>query len=96
MVEEGDIADVAAAWTGQFPDAGSAPRAPELLELEKTGWRSGVIGQPEAVARRVRIPIRRPGPACRIPRRPVVPPLSRPTGVGKTELAKALPAALVR
>jgi ATP-dependent Clp protease ATP-binding subunit ClpA len=93
QVEEGDIADVVARWTGIPVQRLMAGERQKLLELEaRLGER--VIGQPEAVAA-VAAAIRRARAGMKDPRRPVGSFLFLgPTGVGKTELAKALAAAL--
>jgi ATP-dependent Clp protease ATP-binding subunit ClpA len=93
QVEEGDIADVVARWTGIPVQRLLAGERQKLLELEaRLGER--VIGQPEAVAA-VAAAIRRARAGMQSPTRPVGSfLLLGPTGVGKTELAKALAAAL--
>ena len=93
QVEEGDIADVVARWTGIPVQRLMAGERQKLLELEaRLGER--VIGQAEAVAA-VAAAIRRARAGMKDPRRPVGSFLFLgPTGVGKTELAKALAASL--
>ncbi len=93
QVEEGDIADVVARWTGIPVQRLLAGERQKLLELElRLGER--VVGQPEAVAA-VAASIRRSRAGMQAPTRPVGSFLFLgPTGVGKTELAKALAAAL--
>jgi ATP-dependent Clp protease ATP-binding subunit ClpA len=93
QVEEGDIADVVARWTGIPVQRLLAGERQKLLELEqRLGER--VIGQPEPVAA-VAAAIRRARAGMQAPTRPVGSFLFLgPTGVGKTELAKALAAAL--
>jgi ATP-dependent Clp protease ATP-binding subunit ClpA len=93
QVEEGDIADVVARWTGIPTQRLLAGERRKLLELEqRLGER--VIGQPEGVAA-VAASIRRARAGMQAPTRPVGSFLFLgPTGVGKTELAKALAAAL--
>ncbi|WP_216906668.1 AAA family ATPase [Synechococcus sp. CCY 0621] len=93
QVEEGDIADVVARSTGIPVQQLLAGERQKLLELEqRLGER--VIGQPEAVAA-VAASIRRSRAGMQAPTRPVGSFLFLgPTGVGKTELAKALAAAL--
>jgi ATP-dependent Clp protease ATP-binding subunit ClpA len=93
QVEEGDIADVVARWTGIPMQRLLAGERQKLLELEhRLGER--VIGQSEPVAA-VAAAIRRARAGMQDPRRPVGSFLFLgPTGVGKTELAKALAAAL--
>ncbi|MFM8277311.1 MAG: ATP-dependent Clp protease ATP-binding subunit [Cyanobium sp.] len=93
QVEEGDIADVVARSTGIPVQRLLAGERQKLLELEgRLGER--VIGQPEAVAA-VAAAIRRARAGMQAPTRPVGSFLFLgPTGVGKTELAKALAASL--
>ncbi|MFM8259614.1 MAG: ATP-dependent Clp protease ATP-binding subunit [Vulcanococcus sp.] len=93
QVEEGDIADVVARSTGIPVQRLLAGERQKLLDLEaRLGQR--VIGQPEPVAA-VAAAIRRARAGMKDPRRPVGSFLFLgPTGVGKTELAKALAAAL--
>ncbi|MCP9808158.1 AAA family ATPase [Cyanobium sp. HWJ4-Hawea] len=93
QVEARDIADVVARWTGIPVQSLLAGERQKLLELEaKLGER--VIGQPEAVTA-VAAAIRRARAGMQSARRPVGSFLFLgPTGVGKTELAKTLAAAL--
>ena len=93
QVEPGDIADVVARWTGIPVQRLLAGERQKLLDLEqRLGQR--VIGQPEAVAA-VAAAIRRARAGMQAPTRPVGSFLFLgPTGVGKTELAKALAASL--
>ncbi len=93
QVQPGDIADVVARATGIPVQRLLAGERQKLLELEaRLGER--VIGQPEAVAA-VAAAIRRARAGMQAPTRPVGSFLFLgPTGVGKTELAKALAAAL--
>ena len=93
QVEDGDIADVVARWTGIPVQRLLAGERQKLLDLElRLGER--VIGQPEAVGA-VAAAIRRARAGMQAPTRPVGSFLFLgPTGVGKTELAKALAAAL--
>jgi len=93
QVEEGDIADVVARSTGIPIQRLLAGERQKLLELEeRLGER--VIGQPEAVAA-VAAAIRRARAGMQAPTRPVGSFLFLgPTGVGKTELAKALAGSL--
>jgi ATP-dependent Clp protease ATP-binding subunit ClpA len=93
QVEEGDIADVVARWTGIPVQRLLAGERQKLLELE-AGLGERVVGQPEAVAA-VAAAIRRARAGMQSPTRPVGSFLFLgPTGVGKTELAKALAASL--
>ncbi|MEB3321643.1 MAG: AAA family ATPase, partial [Synechococcaceae cyanobacterium] len=93
QVEEADIADVVAGSTGIPVQRLRAGERQTLLALEsRLGER--VIGQPEAVAA-VAAAIRRARAGMQAPTRPVGSFLFLgPTGVGKTELAKALAASL--
>ncbi|MFN9644341.1 MAG: ATP-dependent Clp protease ATP-binding subunit [Cyanobacteriota bacterium] len=93
QVEESDIADVVARSTGIPVRRLLAGERQKLLELEaRLGER--VVGQPEAVAA-VAAAIRRARAGMKAPGRPVGSFLFLgPTGVGKTELAKALAANL--
>ena len=93
QVEAEDIADVVARWTGIPVQRLLAAERQKLLDLEAhLGER--VIGQPEAV-QAVAAAIRRARAGMKDPRRPVGSFLFLgPTGVGKTELAKALAATL--
>ena len=93
QVEAGDIADVVARWTGIPVQRLLAGERQKLLDLEAR-LAERVIGQPEAVAA-VAAAIRRARAGMQSPRRPVGSFLFLgPTGVGKTELAKALAAFL--
>ena len=93
QVEEGDIADVVARWTGIPVQQLLAGERQKLLELEQR-LAERVIGQREPVAA-VAAAIRRARAGMKDPRRPVGSFLFLgPTGVGKTELAKALAASL--
>ena len=93
QVDPGDIADVVARWTGIPVQRLLAGERQKLLELEQRLGRR-VIGQGEPVAA-VAAAIRRARAGMQAPTRPVGSFLFLgPTGVGKTELAKALAAAL--
>jgi ATP-dependent Clp protease ATP-binding subunit ClpA len=93
QVEEGDIADVVARWTGVPVQRLLAGERQKLLDLERR-LAERVIGQPEAVAA-VAAAIRRARAGMQAPTRPVGSFLFLgPSGVGKTELAKALAASL--
>ena len=89
QVEAEDIADVVARWTGIPIQRLLAGERQKLLELDqRLGER--VIGQFDAVGA-VAAAIRRARAGMKDPRRPVGSFLFLgPTGVGKTELAKAL------
>ena len=93
QVEAGDIADLVARWTGIPVQRLLAGERRKLLALEDhLGER--VIGQAEAVTA-VAAAIRRARAGMKDPRRPVGSFLFLgPTGVGKTELAKALASSL--
>ena len=93
QVEAADIADVVARWTGIPIQRLLAGERQKLLELDQR-LEERVIGQPEAV-QAVAAAIRRARAGMKDPRRPVGSFLFLgPTGVGKTELAKALGALL--
>ncbi len=93
QVEAEDIADVVARWTGIPVHRLLAEERQKLLELESfLGKR--VVGQAEAV-QAVAVAIRRARAGMKDPKRPVGSFLFLgPTGVGKTELAKALASSL--
>ena len=85
-----DVADVVAAWTGIPAGRLLEGETGKLLRMEEV-LGSRLIGQREAVARGVATPSAGPGPASADPDRPTGSFLFLgPTGVGKTELAKAL------
>ncbi len=93
QVEPEDIADVVARWTGIPVQRLLAEEREKLLTLE-AHLAERVIGQDEAVTA-VSAAIRRARAGMKDPRRPVGSFLFLgPTGVGKTELAKALAASL--
>ena len=93
QVEAGDIADVVARSTGIPVQQLLAGERQKLLQMEER-LAERVIGQQEAVAA-VAAAIRRARAGMQSPTRPVGSFLFLgPTGVGKTELAKALAAAL--
>ena len=84
-----DIADVVAQWTGIPVRQIAARESERLLQMEKILTRR-VIGQQEAV-NAVAKAIRRARAGLKDPKRPIGSFLFLgPTGVGKTELAKAL------
>lgn len=88
-----DIADVAAQWTGVPVRQIAAKESDRLLHMEKILTRR-VVGQQEAVEA-VSKAIRRARAGLKDPKRPIGSFLFLgPTGVGKTELAKALSEAL--
>ena len=89
VVTEDDIADVVAQWTGIPVQRIAAKESDRLLSLEKHISRR-VIGQDEAV-RAVSKAVRRARAGVKDPRRPIGSFLFLgSTGVGKTELARAL------
>ena len=93
QVEAGDIADLVARWTGIPVQRLLAGERRKLLAME-SHLAERVIGQGEAVAA-VAAAIRRARAGMKDPRRPVGSFLFLgPTGVGKTELAKALATSL--
>ena len=88
-----DIADVVAQWTGVPVRQIAAKESDHLLHMEKILTRR-VVGQQEAVEA-VSKAIRRARAGLKDPKRPIGSFLFLgPTGVGKTELAKALSEAL--
>ena len=93
QVEAGDIADLVARWTGIPVQRLLAGERRKLLAME-SHLAERVIGQGEAVTA-VAAAIRRARAGMKDPRRPVGSFLFLgPTGVGKTELAKALATSL--
>ena len=92
-VTEEDIASVIAGWTGIPAERLTEDESQRLLQLEDTLHRR-VIGQDEAVTAVSRA-IRRGRVGLRDPKRPIGSFIFLgPTGVGKTELCKALADAL--
>ena len=88
-VEASDVADVVSAWTGVPTSAITESESERLLHLEDALHRR-VIGQDEAVSAVARA-IRRGRVGLSDPRRPLGSFLFLgPTGVGKTELCRAL------
>jgi ATP-dependent Clp protease ATP-binding subunit ClpC len=89
IVCEDDIASVVAAWTGIPVNKLSKTESEKLLLMEDT-LHSRIIGQEQAVSAVSRA-IRRARVGLRNPNRPIASFMfSGPTGVGKTELTKAL------
>lgn len=89
IVTEEDIANVVSAWTGIPVAKISKSESEKLLLMEET-LHSRIIGQEQAVSAVSRA-IRRARVGLRNPNRPIASFLfSGPTGVGKTELTKAL------
>jgi ATP-dependent Clp protease ATP-binding subunit ClpC len=93
VVGESEIAEIVAAWTGIPVMQMTESEATQLLNLEDT-LHERVIGQHEAVVAVARA-IRRSRVNLSSPDRPIASLIfSGPTGVGKTELTKALAMAL--
>jgi ATP-dependent Clp protease ATP-binding subunit ClpC len=93
MVTEEDIAQVVSAWSGVPVNKLTESEAASLLHLEDT-LHQRLIGQEDAVTAVARA-IRRARVRLGNPNRPIASFIfSGPTGVGKTELAKALAAAV--
>jgi len=89
MVQEQDIADIVASWTGIPVDKVSSDEGVRLMDMEST-LHKRLIGQEEAVVACARA-IRRARTGLKNPNRPVASFIfSGPTGVGKSELAKSL------
>ncbi len=89
VVDENDIADVVCVWTGIPVSRLTQTEAQRLLHLEEH-LHKRVVGQSEAVSAVARA-VRRSRSGLHDPKRPVGSFLFLgPTGVGKTELAKAL------
>lgn len=88
-IDENDIAKVVSEWTGVPLTQLKKKESDRLVNLEK-GLHERVIGQDEAVSALARS-IRRARSGLKDPRRPIGSFMFLgPTGVGKTELAKAL------
>src|SRR5690606_17417814 len=93
VVTEDEIAEVVSAWTGIPISRLQEGERQKLLRLDEIR-RRGVVGQDEAI-RLVADAIVRARSGVKDPRRPIGSFIFLgPTGVGKTELAKALAAAL--
>ena len=93
LVTEREIAETVAVWTGIPAARVALSEGKRLLNLEKEIHRR-VIGQEEAVSALARS-VKRSRAGLKDPRRPIGSFLFLgPTGVGKTELAKALAAAV--
>jgi ATP-dependent Clp protease ATP-binding subunit ClpC len=91
IVDEEDIAQIVASWTGVPVNKLTETESELLLHLEET-LHQRVIGQDEAVIAVSRA-IRRARVGLKNPDRPIASFIfSGPTGVGKTELAKTLAA----
>ncbi|BCL35697.1 ATP-dependent Clp protease ATP-binding subunit [Nostoc sp. MS1] len=91
VVDEEDIAQIVASWTGVPVNKLTESESELLLHLEDT-LHERLIGQEQAVTSVSRA-IRRARVGLKSPNRPIASFIfSGPTGVGKTELAKALAA----
>ncbi|MBO1059397.1 MAG: ATP-dependent Clp protease ATP-binding subunit [Aphanizomenon flos-aquae CP01] len=91
LVNEEDIAQIVASWTGVPVNKLTESESELLLHLEDT-LHTRLIGQEQAVTSVSRA-IRRARVGLKSPSRPIASFIfSGPTGVGKTELAKALAA----
>jgi ATP-dependent Clp protease ATP-binding subunit ClpC len=89
VVEENDIADVVSQWTGIPVNQMMQSEADRLLKMEEK-LHERIIGQEEAI-HAVADAIRRSRSGLKDPRRPIGSFIFiGPSGVGKTELAKAL------
>ena len=89
IVDEEDIAHIVASWTGVPVNKLTETESELLLHIEDT-LHQRVIGQDEAVTAVSRA-LRRARVGLKSPNRPIASFIfSGPTGVGKTELAKAL------
>jgi len=89
IVSEEDIAQIVAAWTSIPVNKLTKSESEKLLQMEET-LHSRIIGQDEAVVAVSRA-IRRARVGLKSPNRPIASFIfSGPTGVGKTELTKAL------
>jgi len=91
LVNEEDIAHIVASWTGVPVQKLTESESVKLLNMEET-LHQRLIGQDEAV-KAVSKAIRRARVGLKNPNRPIASFIfSGPTGVGKTELTKALAA----
>jgi ATP-dependent Clp protease ATP-binding subunit ClpC len=91
MVDEEDIAQIVASWTGVPVNKLTETESEKLLHMEDT-LHTRLIGQEEAV-KAVSRAIRRARVGLKNPNRPIASFIfSGPTGVGKTELTKSLAA----
>ncbi|KAK6941604.1 ATPase, AAA-type, core [Dillenia turbinata] len=89
VVTEVDIQHIVASWTGIPVDKVSIDESDRLLKMEET-LHTRVIGQDEAV-KAISRAVRRARVGLKNPNRPIASFIfSGPTGVGKSELAKAL------
>ena len=93
VVDEDQVAEVTAAWTGVPVKRMTEAESERLVHLEQT-LHERVIGQHEAVTAMSKA-VRRARAGLKDPHRPIGSCIFLgPTGVGKTELCKALAAAL--
>lgn len=93
IVTEDDIADIVSSWTGVPVNRLREEETDRLLKMEET-LHQRVIGQDEAVVAVSRA-VRRARAGLKDPKRPIGSFIFLgPTGVGKTELARALAEAL--
>nr|KYP38047.1 hypothetical protein KK1_040720 [Cajanus cajan] len=91
IVTEADIQHIVSSWTGIPVEKVSTDESDRLLKMEET-LHKRVIGQDEAV-KAISRAIRRARVGLKNPNRPIASFIfSGPTGVGKSELAKALAA----
>ena len=89
VVTEEDIAEIVASWTGIPVNKLTKSESEKLMNMEETLHKK-IIGQDEAVVAVSRA-IRRARVGLKNPNRPIASFIfSGPTGVGKTELTKAL------
>ncbi|CAL9113655.1 unnamed protein product [Musa textilis] len=89
VVNEADIQHIVSSWTGIPVEKVSSDESDRLLKMEET-LHKRVIGQDEAV-KAISRAIRRARVGLKNPNRPIASFIfSGPTGVGKSELAKAL------
>jgi len=92
IVTEADVAEVVSTWTGVPVEKVSTDESARLIGLEET-LHKRVVGQEEAVVS-VAKAVRRARAGLKNPARPIASFIfCGPTGVGKTELCKALSAA---
>jgi ATP-dependent Clp protease ATP-binding subunit ClpC len=91
VVDEDDIAQIVASWTGIPVNKLTESESEKLLHMEDT-LHQRMVGQEEAV-KAISRAIRRARVGLKNPNRPIASFIfSGPTGVGKTELAKSLAA----
>ncbi|KAK4359424.1 hypothetical protein RND71_021653 [Anisodus tanguticus] len=91
LVTEADIQHIVSSWTGIPVEKVSTDESDRLLKMEET-LHTRIVGQDEAV-KAISRAIRRARVGLKNPNRPIASFIfSGPTGVGKSELAKALAA----